>query len=201
MGQGMDQTSKLATPNYVEDLAQAAALVQKAERILVIGCSGTGKSTLAKALAEQFGHVYISMDREIFWLPGWKLRPREEIHQRIRDAVAGPRWIMDGNSPGTLPLRLPRADLVIWRRAPRHVAFLGVFKRWWKYHGKTRPEMAPGCPEHIDLKFLRYIWNFERKEVPQFEEMLTKHGSHIPLLTLSSFREIGRLLALLQTAA
>jgi adenylate kinase family enzyme len=199
MGQGMDQTPKLASPNYIEDIAQAASLVQKADRILIIGCSGTGKSTLARILAEQFALSYISMDRDIFWLPGWKLRPREEILQRIRDAVAAPRWIMDGNSPGTLSLRLPRADLVIWRRAPRRVAFLGVLRRWWKYHGKTRPEMAPGCPEHIDLKFLRYIWNFERKETPQFEAMLAKDGSHIPVLPLRSFRESDRLLALLSS--
>lgn len=84
-------------------IAEAATIIPRAERILVFGCSGTGKSTLAQALARQFGLTYVSMDRDIFWLPGWKLRPREESVQRIRDAVAGERWIMDGNNPSTLP--------------------------------------------------------------------------------------------------
>jgi adenylate kinase family enzyme len=107
---------------------------------------------------------------------------------------------MDGNSPGTLPLRLPRADLVLWRRAPRHVALSGVLKRWWTYYGRTRPEMAPGCPEHIDLKFLKYIWTFERKEAPQFAEMLLRHGANVPVLTLRSFWESDELLARLESA-
>ena len=77
----------------------------------------------AQALARQFGLTYVSMDRDIFWLPGWKVRPREEAVQRIRDAVAAPRWIMDGNSPSTLPIRLPRADLVTLARN----SFLGSF--------------------------------------------------------------------------
>ena len=61
--------------------------------------------------------------------------------------------------------------------------------------------MAPGCPEHIDLKFLKYIWTFEQKEAPQFEKMLAKHGRHVPVLTLKSFRESDELLSLLRTEA
>jgi hypothetical protein len=73
----------------------------------------------------------------------------------------------------------------------------GVLGRWWKYRGQTRPEMAPGCPEQIDLQFLQYIWTFEKREAPQFEAMLASHGRGIPVLTLESFRESDELLSLL----
>lgn len=193
----MNQVTTSPVPVRVVSIVEAATIIPRAERILIFGCSGTGKSTLAQELARRFELTYVSMDRDIFWLPGWKLRPREESVQRIRDAVTGERWIMDGNSPSTLPIRLARADMVLWRRPPRGVAIRSVLERWWKYRGQSRPEMAPGCPEKIDLQFLQYIWTFEKREAPQFEEMLASHGRGIPVLTLKSFRESDELLSLL----
>lgn len=181
------------------DIGEAARILEKADRILIIGCSGTGKSTLAQVIASLRGLTYVSMDRDIFWLPGWKMRPRPEAISLIEQAVAGPRWIIDGNSPGTLPLRLPRTDIVIWRRPPRHVALRGVISRWLRYRGRSRPEMAPGCPERLDWKFLRYIWTFERDEAPQFQEMLARHGAHVPVVTLKSYRDGEDLLSRLRS--
>ncbi|MFK0165447.1 AAA family ATPase [Rhizobium sp. NPDC090279] len=180
------------------DIDEAAALIKKADRILVMGCSGTGKSTLAQAIASLRDLTCVSMDRDIFWLPGWKSRPRPEVIALIEQAVAEPRWIMDGNSPGTLPLRLPRTDIVIWRRPPRHVALRGVASRWLRYRGRSRPEMARGCPERLDWKFLHYIWTFERNEAPQFQDMLMRHGSNVPVVTLKSYRDGEELLSRLQ---
>jgi len=181
------------------DIDEAARILEKAGRILIVGCSGTGKSTLAQAIASLRGLTYVSMDRDIFWLSGWKSRPRPEAIALIEQAVAGPRWIMDGNSPGTLPLRLPRTDLVIWRRPPRYVALRGVISRWLRYRGRSRPEMAPGCPERLDWKFLRYIWTFEHDEAPQFQEMLERHGRNVPVVTLKSYRDGEDLLSRLRS--
>jgi len=185
--------------SHAVEIDEAAGILQKAERVLVIGCSGTGKSTLAQAIASLRGLAYVSMDRDIFWLPGWQLRPRADSIALIEQAVAGPRWVMDGNSPGTLPLRLPRADIVIWRRPPRHIALRGVVSRWLRYRGRSRPEMAPGCPERLDWKFLRYIWTFERNEAPQFRDMLERHGGNVPVVTLISYRDGEELLSRLRS--
>ncbi len=194
----MEQTVAPQALSHVVDIDQAARILQKAERVLVIGCSGTGKSTLAQAIASLRGLAYVSMDRDIFWLPGWTLRPRPESIALIEKAVEGSHWIMDGNSPGTLPLRLPRTDIVIWRRPPRHIALRGVISRWFRYRGRSRPEMAPGCPERLDWKFLRYIWTFERNEAPQFQAMLERHGGHVPIVTLMSYRDGDELLSRLR---
>jgi len=196
----VEQTIAPSALSRVVDIEEAASIIlHKAERILVIGCSGTGKSTLAQAIASLRGLTYVSMDRDIFWLPGWKSRPRPEAIALIEQAVAGPRWIIDGNSPGTLPLRLPRTDLVIWRRPPRYVALRGVISRWLRYRGRSRPEMAPGCPERLDWKFLRYIWTFEHDEAPQFQEMLERHGRNVPVVTLKSYRDGEDLLSRLRS--
>lgn len=74
----------------------------EARRILVIGCPGSGKSSLAKRLSRALDLDYISMDCDFYWLPGWRKRPRDEIDRLIAKAVAGERWIM-WNRPQLLP--------------------------------------------------------------------------------------------------
>lgn len=188
----------MATPIRLEDAAGALAATP---RVLVIGCSGSGKSTLARALAARLGLRHISMDRDVFWLPGWKERPHNEAYARIAAFIEEERWVMDGTSPGSLPLRLPRTGLVIWLRLPRLVALRGALLRWMHYAGRTRSDMAPGCPEKIDFEFLHYIWTFERLASPKIDRMLNEHGSGVPLLTLRSHAEMDAFLSSLPPAS
>jgi hypothetical protein len=60
--------------------------------------------------------------------------------------------------------------------------------------------MAPGCPEKIDLEFLRYIWNFGRTETPEIRAALASHGPGVPVVTLCSPAEVRDLLARLDGA-
>ncbi len=135
------------------------------------------------------------MDRDIFWLPGWRMRDRTAIRDLLRKTVAEPAWLLDGTSPGTLDLRLPRAEVLIWMRLPRMTCLLGVVKRWLRYRGTNRPDLPVGCPEKIDFPFLRYIWNFERTETPEILEALTKHGAQVPVVIVNSRKEADALLA------
>ena len=176
-------------------LDDAPARLATARRVLVIGCSGSGKSTLSRALAARLGLRHVSMDREIFWLPGWQERPRDEALARLASVLAEENWIIDGTSPGTLHMRLPRTDLVIWMRPPRWVSLRGAFGRWRRYWGRTRPDMADNCPEKIDLEFLHYIWTFERLATPKILRELAAHSQGVPLLTLRSREDANRLVA------
>jgi adenylate kinase family enzyme len=180
--------------NRLLNVEQTARVLKHADRVLVIGCSGSGKSTLAQALSSLFALPYISMDRDVFWMPGWTQRPRAEALEIVVRAVAQPRWIMDGTSPGTLPLRLPRTDLVLWLRPRRHVSLYGVISRWLRFRGRTRPEMAKNCPERVTLEFLSYIWNFEKTESPEIEQKLADYGSEVPVFVVRSHAETRILL-------
>ncbi|MEM5473004.1 AAA family ATPase [Hoeflea sp. AS60] len=175
---------------------EAAGRLKTAERVLVIGCAGSGKSTLARELAGRFSLPHVSMDREIFWLPGWQLRRRRDAMAKLLDIVARERWILDGTSPGTLPVRLPRTHLVLWLRLPRWVALYGVVSRWLKFRGRSRPDMADGCPERLDRDFVAYIWNFEKTESPEIEQNLAAFGQNVPVCVLKSRAETTRLLAM-----
>jgi len=47
------------------------------QRILVIGCGGAGKSTLAREIASRTGLPLIHLD-ELHWKPGWVGTPKDE---------------------------------------------------------------------------------------------------------------------------
>ncbi|WP_414901334.1 AAA family ATPase [Rhizobium cremeum] len=183
-------------PNFVE-IEDAVAALRLARRVMVVGCSGGGKSTLSQKLAAHFGLLYISMDKEFFWLPGWIGRPRQEQRAMIAQAAEGDRWIMDGSNPSSFDLRVPRSDLIIWVRMPRRLSLWGVMARALKTYGRTRPDMAPGCPERLpDREFIRYIWNFEKVHAPRFLQNFDLHGPNVPVLVLKSRSDTRRLLDL-----
>lgn len=129
------------------------------QRILVIGSPGAGKSTLAHALKQRTGLPLFHLDK-LFWLPGWVERDREEGRAELAGVLAQDRWIIDGNYGSVLPMRLERADAVVWLDYPTHLCFARVFKRWWQYRGRARPDMTEGCPENLNLEFLFYVLNF-----------------------------------------
>lgn len=179
--------------NYIS-IEDAAARLASVERIMVIGCSGGGKSTLSKKIVAHFDLHYISMDRDFYWLPGWVKRDKADERRLIAEAVAGGRWLMDGTGPSTFDLRVPRAEMIIWVRVPRWQCIWGVISRGLRYAGETRPEMAPGCVEKFpDREFLSYIWTFERKFSPAIIRNIDLYGPEVPVVVLKSRREIGRL--------
>ncbi len=182
-------------------MEEGARLLPGLARISVIGCSGGGKSTLSQVLARRLNATYLCMDRQFFWLPGWVLRPREEQRALIAEAVKGERWIMDGTNPSGFDIRLPRSQMVIWVRVPGRVCLWSVVWRWMKHRGRTRPEMTPGCPEKVDLDFLRYIWSFEARHAPLIIANIEAHGPQVPVLILKSRGEMRRLLDLVPASA
>lgn len=184
-------------PNDISDLRDGARHLRDASRILVIGSSGGGKSTLSRQICDGLNLPYISMDRDFLWLPGWVKRDKQEERRLIAEAVKGERWVMDGSGASTFDLRLPRADLVLWVRVSRWICLLGIAKRVLRYRGTTRPDMAPGCIEGFpDREFLSYIWHFERRWVPGILRNLDLHGPDVPVLQLKSRRDMRKLLDL-----
>ena len=133
------------------------------ERILIIGCGGAGKSTLARQLGEKLDIPVVHLDK-IFWKPGWVEMPREEFDQRLRQEVAKDKWIMDGNFDRTMPERIQRCDTIIYLDFSRFACLMGVFKRILTTYGTVRPDMGEGCPERVDFEFLKWVWNFNKNK-------------------------------------
>lgn len=143
------------------------------QRVLVMGSSGSGKSTFARRLSDITGIPTVSIDA-LFWKPGWVESDREEFRSRMAEVAREPRWIMDGNyTKSAGELRRELADTVIWFDLPRATCMLGILTRIVKGYGKVRPEMAEGCPEKIDLEFFRYVWTYRREQRPTLIDYFT----------------------------
>jgi adenylate kinase family enzyme len=159
------------------------------KRICVIGSSGTGKSTLSRKLGERLGLPVIHLDT-LYWRPGWtKPEDEETFREQVRQAAAGETWIIDGNFGSTLDVRLPRADTVILLERSRWLCLWRVIKRYFQWAGRTRPDLAEGCPEQIDLEFYRYVLSFPKTHADRTRAAVAEHGAHAQLIVLKSDRE------------
>jgi len=135
------------------------------QRILIIGGSGSGKSTFARKIAERTGLPVIHLDQRYFG-PGWKEPRQEDWRETTAALAAGDRWVMDGNYSGTFAQRMPRADTVIYLDQPSWRCLWRVVLRTLRYYGKPRPSSAPDCPERFDAHFLHYVMAYNRSRRP-----------------------------------
>jgi adenylate kinase family enzyme len=164
-------------------------------RILIVGNSGGGKSTLARRLGKRLSLPVIHLD-VLFWKPGWVESEDAEFRPRVVEALsAAPAWICDGNFTGTFELRMSYADTIIWIDQPRLLCLIRAMRRVLIHPYSVRPDMAAGCREKIDFDFYRFIWTYDAEVRPKLEAALTTHGGHARLVRLTSDREIAAFLA------
>ncbi|HLA63447.1 MAG TPA: DNA topology modulation protein [Rhodothermales bacterium] len=162
-------------------------------RVLLIGSSGAGKSTLARQMGERLGLPVVHLDA-CYWQAGWQEPPREAWEASLRGLLAAPAWVMDGNYGGTLGLRLASADTVVFLDLPRVLCLARVLRRIVRYHGRTRPDMAAGCPEHLDWAFLRWIWGYPRTQRPGVLDRLARVEPETRVVVLRSRAAVRRFL-------
>jgi adenylate kinase family enzyme len=163
-------------------------------RIVILGCSGAGKSTFARALGAKLGLPVVHLDA-LFWRPGWTEPEPGEFRAAVEAAVAGEAWITEGNFVSrTFDLRLPRADTVIFIHQPR---WLCAFRILWRvatfFHRGSRPDLAEGCPEKFDWTFFLWTWNFEKQSQPRILEMAALYPT--PITHLRGDAGMARFLA------
>ena len=142
------------------------------ERIIIIGCGGAGKSTLARKLGEKTGIPVVHLD-QIWWAPGhWQHLEREEFDRRLMEEVEKPRWILDGNFNRTLEVRLEKCDTVIYLDFSRMACLRSWMGRVIKNWGHARADMAEGCTEWFDPEMARWIWRFNRDNRQRYYGLL-----------------------------
>jgi adenylate kinase family enzyme len=163
------------------------------QRILVIGSGGSGKSTVAKEVASQLRLPLIHLDA-LYWQPGWRAPEKDAWDRRIRELIAAPCWVMDGNYGGTLDIRLARCDTVVFLDLPRVTCFWRVLKRLLEFRGRSRPDMPPDCPERLSWEFLNWIWTYPRTRRAGILRRLASLRVDQRAIVLSSNRAVRRFL-------
>jgi adenylate kinase family enzyme len=97
-------------------------------RISVVGCSGSGKTTFAAALAAALGVPHLELD-SVFHQPGWQPLPREEFRAVVGEFIVGDGWVVDGNYGSVREMIWQRADTVIWLDLPRGRVMRQIIRR------------------------------------------------------------------------
>lgn len=162
------------------------------ERILIIGCGGAGKSTLARQLGEKLELPVVHLDK-LFWKPGWVEESFEEFDRKLAIELEKTRWIMDGNFNRTMPQRLSKCDTIIYLDFSRWACLWGVVRRIITTYGTVRPDMGDGCPERFDLNFLRWVWNYNRDK-RQRNYRLLNEATHAEKIVLKNHRMVKQFL-------
>lgn len=176
-------------------MARAASVVERPDvrRVMLIGSGGAGKSTLARRLGERLGLPVIHLDA-VHWRAGWNATPEDEWQRTVAALAARDAWIIDGNYGSTLDARFAACDTVIFLDLPRHVCLWRVMRRWVRYRGGTRPDMAPGCDEQLSLEFVRWIWEYPAKKRPAILRRMSALDAGQRAVVLRSTADVERFL-------
>lgn len=140
-------------------------------KVIVIGCSGSGKSTFARKLRDRTGLPLYYLD-QIWHKPDRTNISREEFDSRLEELLAKDVWILDGNYSRTLERRLRVCDTVFLFDLPLEQCLSGVEARV----GKPREDM-PWIEEEFDPEFRRWIMDFRATHLPGMYDLLEKYGA------------------------
>jgi adenylate kinase family enzyme len=160
-------------------------------KVLVIGPGGSGKSTFARQLGEVLNIEVKHLD-SFYWRAGWIKPSQEDWLQTVTELTRGDAWIMEGNFSGRLELRLMHCDTIIFLDMPRLVCLWRITKRRLRYHNRSRPDMAEGCSEKLDLEFLDWVWSYPRRSRPKVVKLLGEHSGSKQVVWLRSNAEVKR---------
>ncbi len=142
------------------------------ERIIVIGCPGSGKSTFSRALHRITGIPLFHLDM-MYWNADRTIVDTAIFHQRILEIMKKNEWIMDGNYGSTLELRLKECDTVIFLDYPLEICLEGIKER----RGKERTDMPwVEAEDEEDAEFLEFVKNYHSQNRPQVMELLNKYS-------------------------
>lgn len=158
-------------------------------KILIIGISGTGKTTLGRKLSELLKIPLVHYDKFV-WDKNWTEIDPKIVEKKLEEEVKKDKWIIEGYIQPAGKIRLERADLVIYLDYSGWRAALGGLKRWWQHRGRTRSEMAAGCIEKFNWDYLKVMWN--RDERPEIEE--TIRGFENKIVRLKNKKELNSFL-------
>ena len=98
------------------------------KKVVVVGTSGAGKSSLASAIAAKLGAPYTELD-SLRWNPGWEMTPDDLFLEKVAQTIQGDSWVVDGNYSVARPLTWVAADTVVWLDYPFYVVLWRLVKR------------------------------------------------------------------------
>ena len=139
------------------------------KKIIVIGCSGSGKTTFAERLREKLGLPLFYLDA--IWHKADRTHiSREAVDAKLGELLALDAWIIDGNYSRTIERRIAVCDTIILFDLPTEVCLEGAILRL----GKKRYDM-PWIDTELDPWLKQEIEDFRGKNLPTIYALLEKY--------------------------
>jgi adenylate kinase family enzyme len=152
-------------------------------KVIIIGCPGSGKTTFAEKLQKCTALPLYYLDA-IWHKPDKTHIPREEFDQRISEIFATPEWIIDGNYSRTIEMRLKECDTVFLFDLPTEVCLQGATERI----GKGRYDL-PWIEKELDPEFEGFIKDFANTSLPKIYELIEKYKAEKQVIIFRSREE------------
>ena len=134
---------------------------------------------------------------KLFWHPGWIETPSDEWLKTVSDLADRDSWIIDGNYSGSLEVRIQKCDTVIFLDLSRWLCLWRVINRALRFRDGTRPDMAEGCRERLNLEFISWVWNYPRRSKPKVVRLLAEYSEGKEIVWLRSRAEVEKFFGLL----
>lgn len=164
-------------------------MIKSANKISIIGGSGTGKTTLSNNLGKVLNIPVYHIDG-IHHLENWKLRNKQERDKIILEKVNESKWIIDGTYRSTLQQRLETSDLIIYLDYSSLAQVKGVIGRYIKNHGKEKDEI-PGCEERMTLDFFLFVCRWRKNKRSEIIDKINKIDKE-KILIFKSRRQLNK---------
>jgi adenylate kinase family enzyme len=169
------------------------------KRVVIIGTSCSGKTTLASKLAQKLSVPHIELD-SIHWKQNWTPTPKEEFRSSVSAAATPEAWVSDGNYSAVRDILWARATTLIWLNYPFYVVagralsrtFRNVFYRKVLWSGNKETFRQSFLSKDSVLWWVLKTYRRRRREYPRlFNESAYRH---LQIIVLSSSAEAERFL-------
>ena len=142
------------------------------QKIIVIGCPGSGKSTFARALHDITALPLYHLDM-LYWNSDGTTVPKPLFWERLNTVLREDSWIIDGNYNATMERRLQACDTVFFLDLPTEVCLDGIRAR----RGKPRPDMPWVEPVDVeDAEFTEFVRNYVSESRPKVLALLEQYA-------------------------
>ncbi len=164
----------------------------------MVGPPGSGKTTLATALAERLGLPYVEMDG-LWWEANWTEVGEDRLREKLEPIAQADRWVVDGNyfTVGSRDIVWPRADTIVWLDPPKWLAVSRIIRRTVR-RSLTRTELWAGNGEQLGTvlgrdELLRFLW----REFPKYRNRYSTVAddpqlAHLTIVRLERARDVRR---------
>ena len=140
------------------------------KKVIVIGCPGSGKSTVSRTLHNKTGIPLYHLDM-MYWNADKTTVEKSVFLERLSVVLEKDEWIIDGKYGSTMELRMAACDTVIFLDYPLDVCLDGIRNR----RGKSRSDM-PWIETEEDAEFIEFIKSYNEQQKPKVLELLEKYS-------------------------